>query len=524
MILAAALLTTVVPVSAQSEGNPTSPEPVIHEPSPAVTTMAQAPAYLDGVIDPDAYLVGPGDRLSVNIWGEQPQQFPVTITPEASVIIPTVGEVSVRGLTLTAVKAVVARRLQELYPDAAPSVTLTEVRRFRVTVTGAVNSPGLHVVTANTRAAEALRLAGLRERACRRGIRLERAGTDLFVDLDQYERLGRRSANPYLAEGDVLHVPTQTDWESIDISGAVNAAGRFDHVPGDRVGDLLDLAFGLSPDADTSRLELWRFDPGSDSAHQVAWPAGSSYSAWRQVTLVPDDRLIVRAQRGYRPRQAVTLTGEVVRPGRDVLVGDSIFLRDVIDSAGGFTLEADLRHSYIQRGGTAFRLAESRNRIDLIPDELRTRAENDLILADALSVDGRVVTDFVALFERGDEDFNVALIDGDLVFVPRYTASVNVIGRVVQPGLVAFRPGASLGYYLQRAGGYAWQADRGGTFLIKGSTGAAVKRRRVGSITAGDTIVIPTRRAKNWWRAVRETMVVLSSLATVYLVVDQATQ
>ncbi len=490
-----------------------------------IGTGLVAPAYLDQVIEPDEYRVGPGDVIYVNIWTSRPEQYEVEITPEATFIVPGVGDLNVQGMTLTELKTAAIARLREFYRETPISITLGKVRRFRVTVTGAVDNPGLHIVTANTRASEVLEVAGLRDEATRRQVRLERRDTTLLVDLAAFERLGLREANPYLYEGDVLIAPpVDSRWGNVEITGAVNLPGKFGFSPGDLVGDLIDLAFDLRSDADTTRLELWRFPPGVNDAARFDWPAGSSYSEWRKFALRPDDRLYVRAIDGYRRKNSVRVTGEVQRPGYYAFPGESIPLKAIIDSAGGFTSVADLGHALVVRKNQPEWVNENRTRVGLVPPDLRSQTETDIVVADALTVPGRVAADFEKLFSDGDESHNVSLLDGDEVAVPRLTENINIIGRVVQPGLVPLKSGADLQYYVERAGGYSWQADRGGTFLVKGATGVAIKKQRVDDISAGDTIVIPTKRGRRWWQAFRETLTVATGLATLYLVIDQVTQ
>jgi len=495
-----------------------------NETVPRRETAPEMRAYLDQVVDPVEYRVGPGDVLAINIWTERPQQYSVMITPEATVIVPTIGEISVSEMTLAQLKSAVIERLRSYYSKANATVTLTEIRRFRVAVSGAVNIPGLYVVSANTRASEALTTAGLSATARRRGIELRRRGGQRLVDLDAFERRGFLQANPYLTEGDVLFVPSRDiQFSTISVSGAVFEQATFDFLPGDSVGDLLDLAYGLTSDADTNNVELWRFLPDVDSARHYTWPPGSSYSDWRKTPLRADDRLIVRARVDYRPKEAVEVIGEVYRPGQYVFTGDSVMLKAVIDSAGGITQYADLEHAFVTRTQIPNWSQDTRGRLSVIPADLRSRTENDWMLADALAIPGRVVTDFKRLIVDRDEAFNIALFDGDRIWIPRRSPTVNVLGRVAQPGLVPHEDGADLQYYLNRAGGFSWQADRGRTFLLKGATGAAIRRSKIASIEPGDTIVIPTRRPRNLWASVRETLVVFSSLATIYLVIDQAT-
>lgn len=488
-------------------------------------TEVLAPAFLDQVIEPDDYRVGPGDVVLVNIWTARPEQYEIEITPEASFIVPGVGDLSVKGMTLTELKTAAIARLRTFYSNTPISITLGKVRRFRVTVTGAVDRPGLHVVTANTRASEVLEMAGLKSESASRQVRLERADTTIQVDLAAFERLGLREANPYLYEGDVLIAPpVDARWGNVQIEGAVNLAGTFGFSPGDLVGDLIDLGYGLRADADSTRVELWRFPQGADEAVRLMWPDGTSYSDWRKFALQPDDRVFVRAIEGFRRKRSVRVTGEVQRRGYYAFAGESISLRSVIDSAGGFTAFADLSHALVVRSQQPSWVKDNRERVGLVPSELRSQTETDIVYADALTVQGRLSVDFEKLFVQGDETHNVLLIDGDEVVVPRLTENINIIGRVVQPGLVPLKPGADLQYYIQRAGGFSWQADRGGTFLVKGATGVAIKKRRVEDITAGDTIVVPTKRGRRWWSAFRETLTVTTSLATLYLVIDQVTQ
>lgn len=483
------------------------------------------PAYLDQIIEPDDYRVGPGDVIFVNIWTARPEQHEIEITPEATFIIPGVGDISVKGMTLTELKTATIARLRDYYSKTPISVTLARVRRFRVTVTGAVERPGLHVVTANTRASEVLEVAGLTSDAASRQVRLQRADTTIQVDLAAFERLGLREANPYLYEGDVLVAPPiDSRWGNVQIEGAVNLAGTFGFSPGDLVGDLIDLGYGLRADADTTRVELWRFPADAGESIRLQWPSETSYSDWRKFALQPDDRLYVRAIEGYRLKRAVRVSGEVQRRGHYVFAGESISLRAVVDSAGGFTPFADLSHALVVRTQQPAWVTGNRTRVAMVPAELRSQSETDIVLADALTVPGRLAVDFEKLFNQHDESHNVLLIDGDEVIVPRLTENINIIGRVVQPGLVPLKPGANLQYYIERAGGFSWQADRGGAFLVKGASGVAIKKGRVSDISAGDTIVVPTKRGRRWWSAFRETLTVTTSLATLYLVIDQVTQ
>ena len=103
---------------------------------------------LDGAVDPDAYRVGPMDAFDVSIWGDIPASFVVYVTSEGTMIIPTVGEIAVRDMTLRQAKAAVVAQIRRKYSKADASVTLLSPRVFTVHVTGVVASPGSYEVTA----------------------------------------------------------------------------------------------------------------------------------------------------------------------------------------------------------------------------------------------------------------------------------------------------------------------------------------------------------------------------------------
>jgi protein involved in polysaccharide export with SLBB domain len=516
-----------------SSASPGEQTPDVPADIPSVTKadtiehLQTGPVFLDRVVDAAEYMVGPGDGLRINIVGEAPTTFDVTVTPEATVVLPTIGVESVRGKTLVQVRDDLTRTLKGFYPKSGVTVSLVEVRRFRVTVSGAVQRPGLHVVTAGTRASEVLAAAVMNDRAASRSIPLLRGGETLLVDLIAFERLGRRAANPYLTEGDVITVPEKDSrWGRVEVAGAVNGPGRFDFVEGERITDLLDLAYGLAPNADTTVLELWRFHPGESVARRFDWPIGSRFGEWRMTQLMPDDRLIVRGVESYHQKLSVQVEGEVQRPGTYVFSKSGILLHEVIDSAGGFTPDADLERASIVRAGLPDWLMEHEKRIERLPADLWSRSEIDWMSASALSSPGRVATDFVRLFQKGERqyEYDVLLLDGDRVVVPQRVPFVNVIGRVVQPGLVSHLQGGDIAYYLQRVGGYAWRADRGGTFLVKAGTGTALKKDQIHTIESGDMIVVPTQRGKRFWNSLKETLIVASNVATIYLVIRQATE
>jgi protein involved in polysaccharide export with SLBB domain len=125
--------------------------------------MIQAPvgtvAPLEGPVDPDKYFVGPSDMLSVNIWISPPLNFSLTVTPEGTLIVPSVGEIRVTDMTLTEAKKKIIAGIKKKYLSGDPTVTLLNPRQISVTVTGAVRNPGKYVLYATDRVDKAVMMA-----------------------------------------------------------------------------------------------------------------------------------------------------------------------------------------------------------------------------------------------------------------------------------------------------------------------------------------------------------------------------
>src|SRR5258708_11222801 len=107
---------------------------------------------------------------------------------------------------------------------------------------------------------------------------------------------------------------------------------------------------------------------------------------------------------------------------------------------------------------------------------------------------------------------DVAVRDGDVLFVPKKAGYVMVNGQVFNPTAVGYRPGHSAKWYLSQAGGLTQLADRKAVFVIRadGSVLAAKNNSSSwwsgdplsASLRAGDTIVVPEKAPKiggrNW--------------------------
>ena len=225
---------------------------------------------LEGPVDPEKYFVGPSDVLSVNIWVSPPLNFSLTVTPEGTLIVPTVGEVRVADLTLGEAKKRIIDEIKKKYLTGSPSVTLISPRPITVTVTGAIRYPGKYVLNATDRVDKAIATADkiqkdqpvetmeniedwqrqlINERKqSKRDIHLTRhTGRICHADILRYYATQNDKLNPFLREGDEIFVPRiDTKKNVFAVYGGVNIQGIFELIEGDSLLDAIELAYGFS--------------------------------------------------------------------------------------------------------------------------------------------------------------------------------------------------------------------------------------------------------------------------------------
>ena len=117
------------------------------------------PLPLESAIDPEKYLLGPGDRLRI-LWSVENVDNFVTIGPTGNLIVPEIGPVNVLGKTLAEVDREINEEIKQVYKSAKVSVELIRFRQFKVFVYGAVNKPKFVKMAPVSRFYEAINGAG----------------------------------------------------------------------------------------------------------------------------------------------------------------------------------------------------------------------------------------------------------------------------------------------------------------------------------------------------------------------------
>lgn len=493
-------------------------------PAPTPPVPSSAPRLagglaLRGPVDEQQYVVGPGDAFAIIVSGASVDSYRVQVTPEGDVALPGISTTSVAGMRLVDAKAAIQKALATQYRNVDVHISLVELRRIEIHVAGNVIRPGTYVGTALDPTGTLIDAAGgLGENASRRNIRVTRRnGEQRRIDLVRYERLGDLEANPPILDGDVVFVPyAKTE---VRIDGAVESPDTYELVDGDTAGSLIEIAGGMTRDARRDSIEVRRFvdDLHTEPLVVPLEPEGLG------IGLRDGDQVYVRFVTEYRPMAAVTLEGELLHPGPYGINEGVDRLSEVIRRAGGFSEEASLEEAQLIRTTGVDKTDLEYERLKTIPVQDMSETEYAYFKSKARERKGVVVVDFVRL-AAGDEDEDRALQEGDRVIVPKKRATVTVSGSVKYPGLVTYVADERASYYIGQAGGYASHADKGEGRVIKSVTGEWEPLGRAGVIVPGDEVWVPEEPEKDWWQFAQDAVRFAASIATVYLVIDQATK
>ena len=293
---------------------------------------------------PIDYIVGPGDTLEVQLYGNDSSRYELTVERDGRVNFPKLGPIMVSGMTFDAARAAIEHRVTEQMIGTRVSVTMGDLRSIRVFVLGEAENPGSYTVSGLSTMTNALFVSGgVKPIGSLRSIQLKRHG-QLVSTLDLYDLLlhGDTSADRQLQPGDVIFIPTLGRIMSVD--GAVRRPAIYELRGEKTVAQAIDLAGGLLPDADQKGGQLERILPSRlREMHNVDLTLASG----RATELANGDKLRIPA---IRPtlENSVVLTGYVYRPGQ-FEYHPGLRLSDVMGSFDELRPNADAHYIMIRR-------------------------------------------------------------------------------------------------------------------------------------------------------------------------------
>jgi polysaccharide export outer membrane protein len=127
---------------------------------PACAPPPSPPPPVEGPMDRQEYVIGPADRLRIQVWKNQELSAEVPVRPDGKISVPLLNDVQAAGLTATELREVIATALAEYVSAPDVTVIVTEVRSKLVSVVGEVIRPSLVPLAQDMHVLDAIAEAG----------------------------------------------------------------------------------------------------------------------------------------------------------------------------------------------------------------------------------------------------------------------------------------------------------------------------------------------------------------------------
>ena len=163
-------------------------------------------------IDPNAYIIGEQDGLTITVWKEKDLSGGVVVRPDGKITVPLVGEVKVVGMTPIQLQSLLAEKLKPFVTLPQVTVAVSEIRSRKVYLIGHAAREGPFMINSSTTVLQIIAQAGgLKDFAKRKKIYILRqhgADHDRFAfNYDEVIKGQHVEQNILLQPGDMIVVP-----------------------------------------------------------------------------------------------------------------------------------------------------------------------------------------------------------------------------------------------------------------------------------------------------------------------------
>ncbi|HEV7220188.1 MAG TPA: SLBB domain-containing protein [Terriglobales bacterium] len=306
---------------------------------------------MDVPAGPD-YVIGPGDGLSIDLWGGVSLRLRRVVDREGKIALPEVGDVQVAGRTLGDVQHTVQNVLRSQFREVQADVSLARLRTVRVYVVGDVEYPGAYDVSSLSTPLNALYEAGgPTSRGSLRIIKHMR-GNQLIEKVDIYDLLlhGVRANMQRLEAGDTLLVPPIG--REVTIEGMVRRPAIYELADEDDLAEVLELAGGVLPSGTLRHIDVERVE-AHESRTMLALEVPETNNeqsvnkALEDFKIQDGDKIKISPIVAFADK-TVYLDGHVFRPGKYAF-RDGMRVSDLIKSYKDMLPEPYLQHAEVIR-------------------------------------------------------------------------------------------------------------------------------------------------------------------------------
>ena len=459
------------------------------------------------------------------------------VSRSGEIYIPDVGSVRVSGVRYRDLQGYLKKAVGRIFKNFELSASVAQTRSVQIYVVGNAFRPGAYTLSAMSTILNALFMSGgPSTTGSLRNIKLKR-GSEPMVSFDLYNLLlfGDKSSDVALKDGDVLYIPPVGP--QVALLGDVKNPAIYELKHKTSVADLIGWAGGFESAADLKNVIV---DKNIDGKYQTQIELQSDWisiqSGLSKLQVMPTDIFRIISPGSYPlevkvKRSFVRIDGEVEKSGvYELQPGET--LRGLITRVGGVTEKGFLYGTRLTRESVRREQQQKiRESIDRYEKDVETSAKQRIAGANAseaasvtaeldtqrrivqklrsVQPDGRIILSLNNFQVKLDAMPEFPLRDGDQIYIPEKSTTVDVIGAVYNQATFIYSPSYSVADYLKIAGGVTSTGHKSELYRI--CADGTVKKSQSDAVSPGDAIVVPERLTPkfNFMRSLTELSTVL---------------
>ena len=220
---------------------------------------------------PENYKVGPGDEISISIWGFNEFSETLEVDERGYISPSSYGRIYVKGITFKNMRSILKKKFSTFFDmqNSEIDVSLSYSRVITVNIIGEVYNPGSFTIPAINTAFNALIASGgPNQIGSVRNIYIKRDGKTVD-SLDVYKFLFNPliSNDIYMQDGDYIFIPPAENL--VEIIGEVNRPYTYEAKDGESVGDMIKYSGGFTTTAFRDIITLKRLDYNNLKVYDV---------------------------------------------------------------------------------------------------------------------------------------------------------------------------------------------------------------------------------------------------------------
>ena len=291
---------------------------------------------------PSNYVLGPGDTLSIQLYGKETISLNLTLNRQGNIDIPKLGPINLAGQSFSEAKSLITSIIKERKIGVKSSISMGELRSIRVFVLGEAYRAASYTLSSLSTVTQALYAAGgINGIGSLRNIQVKRRGK-VVAEIDLYQLLlqGDTSGDINLMAGDVVFIPTVG--KTVGVKGQVNRPAIYELKKEQTISDIIRLAGGVTASAYEEVGKISRINSsGLRSVLTVNLLTDKNQNIKNGDTLEVSSALTTL-------EQSVIVKGHVERPG---IYGwhKNLKLSDILRSIKDFKSQPDLEYILVTR-------------------------------------------------------------------------------------------------------------------------------------------------------------------------------